>query len=346
MLKHYNNFNAIRNSTPSESYKEDYNAIVDLTFDNALNVFYGDSEDAIEFEYEYGSNIFEKVPIARVDSVVNFNTGIMVGDDFKIFEFKPDFPQLSYGMKFRWKNSYWLVINTNNYESVSVTAEVRRCNNVLRFFNKDGNKVYEPCIIDNILRFTNNVDNPPITTGNNEIKIWCQRNSRTTELRPNDRFLFGTPNQRLSMRIVGGGIKNFLNTISEDENSPTIIEFYMEHYQIGVNDDLVNGFANNITTQNNSLHDIIISPNQDYILQDSTLNIECFLYDNNIKQDNAITIRDISTEVPNDKYVFNIIDGNHFSIVNKGMFIDSPILIECSVDGYSKIFSFILRGLY
>ena len=345
MLKYYKATNIIRTKTPKEAYKEDFAAIMDLTFENSSNVFYGEDEDGIEFEYEYGSNNFKEVPIARVDSIVNFNTGIMLGDDFKTFILKPDFPELSYGAKFKWKNNYWLVINTNNYESMCVSAEVRRCNNVLRFFDSLGNKVYEPCIMDNILRFTNNAEGAPITVGNNELKIWCQRNSKTSTFRPNDRFLFGTPNQRMSLRILGGGIKNFLNTTTEDELSPTLTELVMEHYQVSDTlDDLENGFANISLGKDNG--PIAINPNIDYILQDNTLNIECFLYESNVQQENEITFRDISLNIPTNKYSFNIIDGNHFSIKNNGMFMDSPVLIECSVGEYIKTFSFDLRGLY
>lgn len=349
MLNYYKSSNAIRNKKMKQKYKDDLIAIMESEFENAPNVFYGTDSDCIEFEYEYGSNIFKKVPVARVDTVKDFDTGIVVGDDFKVFLFKPTFPQLHYGMKFRWKNNYWLVINTNNYEDNNVSAEVRRCNNVLRFFDQSGNRIYEPCIMDSTLRFTNNNENSVVVTGNNEQKIWCQRNSRTTGLKPNDRFLFGTPDQRVSFRIEGGGIKNFLNTDTFDENSSTLIEFYMEYYQINEEvDDLVNGFANvPITSVNQSQNNgIYINPNVDYILQGDTLNLECFLYINGEQQENSVAINDISNGVPSNKYTINIIDDNHFNIINKGMFLDAPILIQCSSGEYTKVFSYKLRGLY
>ena len=242
-LKYYNAYSkGPRTKTAKDSYINDFSAMMSQSFDNAANIYYNE----IEFELDYGSNNFVKIPEIRVDSVTDYNTSMLVnGDDYKIFIFKPDFPNLVYGMKFRWGENYWLVINVDNEKNMAVSCEVRKCNNVLRFFDENGNKIYEPCIMDTTLRFTNNVDTPPITTGKEEQKIWCQRNSRTTKIRPNDKFLFGAPNQRYAIRLYAGGMKNEINTTTMDDTSPTLTEFYFQHYQINPEyDDLENGFAN------------------------------------------------------------------------------------------------------
>lgn len=241
-LKYYEAANKIRQPNPKASYYADYAAILDFSFDNAPNVVY----DEIEYEQTYGENDFAFINKVRVDTVLNYNTGIILGDDYKTFIFAPDFPvEPYYGMKFRWKGSYWLVINTNTYASMAVTAEVRRCNNVLRFFDANGQKVYEPCIMDYTLRFANNEDTMEIIVGNGEQKVWCQRNKNTVTIKANDRFLFGTPEQRVAFRLYGGGTKNYMNGVTMDDNSPTITEFYIDHYEINpLFDDIENGFAN------------------------------------------------------------------------------------------------------
>lgn len=241
-LKYYEAANKIRQPNPKASYYADYAAILDFSFDNAPNVVY----DEIEYEQTYGENDFVLINKVRVDTVLNYNTGIILGDDYKTFIFAPDFPvEPYYGMKFRWKGSYWLVINTNTYASMTVTAEVRRCNNVLRFFDANGQKVYEPCIMDYTLRFANNEDTMEIIVGNGEQKVWCQRNKNTVTIKANDRFLFGTPEQRVAFRLYGGGTKNYMNGVTMDDNSPTITEFYIDHYEINpLFDDIENGFAN------------------------------------------------------------------------------------------------------
>lgn len=241
-LKYYEANSKIRQPNPKASYYADYDAIIDMGFENAPNIVY----DEIEYEQTYGKNDFRFINRVRVDTVLEYNTGIILGDDYKTFIFDSNFKVEPYvGMKFRWKDNYWLVINTNSVVSVPTSAEVRRCNNVLRFFDKLGQKIYEPCILDYTLRFSNNHDTAEIITGKGEQKIWAQRNTRVSILKPNDRFLFGTPEQRVSFRIYGGGIKNYLNGSTMDDNSPSLSEFYVEHYELNPEfDDLKNGFAN------------------------------------------------------------------------------------------------------
>lgn len=427
-LKYYDAAKKMRTANPKASYYNDYAAIVDLTFDNAPNIAYNE----VEYEQTYGKNDFAIVPKVRVDVILDYNTGIILGDDYKTFIFPPDFPATPYyGMKFRWNNSYWLVINTNNLESMVVSAEVRRCNNVLRFYDNEGNRIEEPCIMDYTLRFANNKLTAPITYGNGEQKVWCQRNKRTELIRPNDRFLFGTPEQRVCFRVYAGGIKNYMNNATEDDNSPTITEFYINHYEANpLFDDFKDGFANayfnDITIQINNpieslnvgdevelmasvfkgqneietsvlwessepdiiditnniatakslgsatitaylednqnitssfiidvveevlpkTYEIVINPNTLYVLQDTSKTFAVNLYENGVLQQQPIVIRNVTVDVPDEKY--EIIGGkdNTFTVVNKEMYMDAPLLIECSYQDTVKVFKIYLRGLY
>lgn len=241
-LKYYKSSHPTRVTNPTKAYYDDYVAICEQTFDNAPNVIYNE----IQYEAHYGQRDFRPIPMVRVDPVVNYNTGIQVGNDYKVFIFTPDFPVEPYfGMKFKWGRNYYLVTNVDGGAGLATTAEVRRCNNTLRFFDENGNKIYEPCIIDQVLRFTNNNDTMTIVTGKAEQYVWCQRNSRTRKIKPNDRFLFGVPEQRIGFRLYAGGLGNSLNTITGDDNSPSITQFYMEEYEMDYQqDDIINGFAN------------------------------------------------------------------------------------------------------
>lgn len=242
-MKYYKSSLSERVTNPTDAYYDDFVAISDFLFDNAPNVVYNE----IEYEEHYGCRDFKKIPRVRIDNVVNYNTGIQVGADYRIFIFEPTFPvEPYYGMKFKWGKNYYLVTNVGGEGgSLSKSAEVRRCNNTLRFFDENGNKIYEPCILDQVLRFTNNNDTMTIVTGKAEQYIWCQRNNRTKKIKPNDRFLFGTPEQRIGFRIYAGGFGNSLNTITGDDNSPSITQFYAEEYEINYEkDDVIGGFAN------------------------------------------------------------------------------------------------------
>lgn len=270
-MKYYNATQAFRTTNPTKAYRDDFVAISEQTFDNAPNVKYNE----IEYEVHYGKRDFKPIPMVRVEPVVNYNTGIQVGDDYQVFIFTPDFPEPYYGMKFKWGRNYYLVINVDKGSGLSTSAEVRRCNNTLRFFDENGNKIYEPCILDQVLRFTNNNDTMTIVTGKAEQYIWCQRNSRTIKIRPNDRFLFGVPEQRIGFRVYAGGFGNSLNTITGDDKSPTLTQFYVEEYEMNYQtDDIENGFANAERFE----YSIDISENNTYFDVGATAELNATVY--------------------------------------------------------------------
>lgn len=428
-LKYYNSSRPTRVSNPTQAYYDDFVAISDDIFSNAPNVVYNE----IQYEAHYGQRDFKPIPMVRVDSVVNYNTGIQVGDDYKIFMFTPDFPiEPFYGMKFKWGRNYWLVTNVDNLGSLVTNVEVRRCNNTLRFFDENGNKIYEPCILDQVLRFTNNNDTMTIVTGKAEQYVWCQRNSRTVKIKPNDRFLFGVPEQRIGFRLYAGGLGNSLNTITGDDNSPTLTQFYIEEYEINYQeDDIENGFASaeryeysidisenntyfdigtaatlnavvyrgkevvnknviwtssdediisvndktltaisagevtlyatmednknvygsiNVTVlgseTEDDIYNILINPDINYVLEGETISITANLYKNGIKQDNMLTIVDVSENVPRQNYRITIKD-NTFTIENKQKYLKDKVKIQCSYNNeLFEVFEFTLRGLY
>ena len=428
-LKYYNSSRPTRVSNPTQAYYDDFVAISDDIFSNAPNVVYNE----IQYEAHYGQRDFKPIPMVRVDSVVNYNTGIQVGDDYKIFMFTPDFPiEPFYGMKFKWGRNYWLVTNVDNLGSLVTNVEVRRCNNTLRFFDENGNKIYEPCILDQVLRFTNNNDTMTIVTGKAEQYVWCQRNSRTVKIKPNDRFLFGVPEQRIGFRLCAGGLGNSLNTITGDDNSPTLTQFYIEEYEINYQeDDIENGFASaeryeysidisenntyfdigttatlnavvyrgkevvnknviwtssdediisvndktltaisagevtlyatmednknvygsiNVTVlgseTEDDIYNILINPDINYVLEGETISITANLYKNGIKQDNMLTIVDVSENVPRQNYRITIKD-NTFTIENKQKYLKDKVKIQCSYNNeLFEVFEFTLRGLY
>lgn len=270
-MKYYNATQAFRTTNPTKAYRDDFVAISEQTFDNAPNVKYNE----IEYEVHYGKRDFKPIPMVRVEPVVNYNTGIQVGDDYQVFIFTPDFPEPYYGMKFKWGRNYYLVINVDKGSGLSTSAEVRRCNNTLRFFDENGNKIYEPCILDQVLRFTNNNDTMTIVTGKAEQYIWCQRNSRTIKIKPNDRFLFGVPEQRIGFRVYAGGFGNSLNTITGDDKSPTLTQFYVEEYEMNYQtDDIENGFANAERFE----YSIDISENNTYFDVGATAELSATVY--------------------------------------------------------------------
>lgn len=313
-MKYYNATQAFRTTNPTKAYRDDFVAISEQTFDNAPNVKYNE----IEYEVHYGKRDFKPIPMVRVEPVVNYNTGIQVGDDYQVFIFTPDFPEPYYGMKFKWGRNYYLVINVDKGSGLSTSAEVRRCNNTLRFFDENGNKIYEPCILDQVLRFTNNNDTMTIVTGKAEQYIWCQRNSRTIKIKPNDRFLFGVPEQRIGFRVYAGGFGNSLNTITGDDNSPTLTQFYVEGYEMNYQtDDIENGFANAERFE----YSIDISENNTHFDVGATADLSSTVY-----RGKEVVEEEICWCSSNDEIIS--IDGNKLTALAPGEVTLSAIMVD------------------
>lgn len=222
-----------------------------------------------------------------------------------------------------------------------------------------------------------------------------------------------------------------MNNITEDDNSPTITEFYVNHYEANpLFDDLKDGFANAyfneisvnidrsvdklaldteceltalvqkadktieaeliwsssnedvISIVDNKLitkkvgtaiitatletddrikdsisievvedvvddvYELDITPDTMFVLQRTTKQFNVSLYKNGVKQEKDIVIRNVTTDVPTEYYEITGGLDNTFTIENKKMFLDFPILVECSCDEITQVFEITLRGLY
>lgn len=204
---------------PEEEYKEDYAEMYDYLFSNAPNAFRD-----VEIEKVYGTKCF--VPTrARIDAVISdVATGLKVGNDFKHFIFPPNEPRLAMGDLIRWQKSYWLVTSTNDYGSISNGCVARRCNNLLRWLDDDGNIIVEPCILDYQIGENMDYRGKELTLTSGFQRVWCQKNNNTISILPNKRFIFGVEENPRVFRIAADGIRNFLNTVTEDNNSKSLIE--------------------------------------------------------------------------------------------------------------------------
>ena len=221
------------------SYASDFTAISDMAFSNAPNVFAD-----VQYETTYGSKTYTTLAQVRVDAVINVTTGKNLGDDFKRFIFDSTFQSPYVGQLFKWKNNYWLGVNSDNYQSLGKSLICRRCNNVLRWKDQYDNLIVEPCILNYDLGEAADYTTSQMVMSAGFIKLLCQRNENTNTIMPNKRFLFGTPNNRSAYKVYGNGRKIFLNSETDNESSPTVSEFYMgASFTNDQTDDLANGIA-------------------------------------------------------------------------------------------------------
>jgi len=329
--------------SPQKSWTDDFNDLVSIEFYNASNVY------TIRRESFFSSGSYIDIDV-RIDSAIDNATGDKLGDDFKVLIFKDDTYLPNKGDKFYFDNNYWIVTNTGNIKMTGISCTIRRCNNVLRWTDTDGNYFAEHCIIEYAMSTTRNRvrSDPMIPDGT--IKVYAQLNTQVRTLRENRRFLFGNSDQWVCYKVYGGGIGNFLNNNTTDNNSAHIIEFDMGKDMVNYDtDDVVNGVADYYKQagDQSSINNIRISPDQTYITAGSTVTYTCYLYNANTKLDNTFTFTiSGSSTVPSSYYILTTIDGNTFTIENISKYLEDSLIVTCTSGLYSRDFRIDLRGAW
>lgn len=224
---------------PKQFFHDQFSESFDENLNVAPNIF-----DDIQHEVTYGEKDFQYVS-GRVDAYVGLSNAPKLGDDYKNFIFSNQMDKMFVGKLFKWKNSYWLAVNTNSLEGIGNSCVVRRCNNMLKWIDKKGNLIKEPCIMADTIKQANDYSSNKLTIVSGFTGFFCQKNKNTNLIVSNQRFLFGTPENWKAFKVFGDGVKNYLNSATEDNMSPSIIEFtvggsFVSHGA----DDIENGIAN------------------------------------------------------------------------------------------------------
>lgn len=270
-------------STASQTMLKDFQYAGHTMFKESLDIF------SIQKETVFGSQVFEDVD-ARITSVINVSTGKNLSDDFKqlIFDpiatFKP-----SLGYLFFFDQCFWLCTFTDNIKSVLTNIIVRRCNEQLRWIDENGIIYYEPCVIEySVDRAKDTILQDNIITPQGYIAVHAQLNNRTENIHPNQRFLFGRPDNRICWRIFGNGIQNSLMQQTSDDTSSRVLTLTMGGYekdQIQDVDNLVLGIADYYK----KLYTLSFSASQV-----SGNAGETYLLDSTLMQNNSITNASLS----------------------------------------------------
>ena len=223
--------------TSQEVWQGDFQALIDDAFSNASTY----RTISKEFPFSTGSLISTNV---RVTSAIDNITGMKLGDDFKNLYFSGSSGSAVLGEKYYFNNNYYLVVNTNNVKRSYSSVTIRRCNNSLRWVDENGNSFSEHCIIDYKIATPNNINRTDPLFSDGTIQVICQGNSHTRKIKENQRFLFGNTDAWNCYRVFGGGIQNFLNDSTTDNNSSKLFQFALgKQFVNSDTDDLVNGIA-------------------------------------------------------------------------------------------------------
>jgi len=213
-------------STASQIMLNDFQYAGHTLFKESLDIF------VIQKETVFGSKVFENID-ARITSVINVSTGTKLSDDFKQIILDPletFIPKM--GTLFFFDQCFWLCTFTDNIKSVLTNIIVRRCNEQLRWIDENGAIQSEYCCVDYELTGVRDLvrqDDPILPQG--YISIYSQLNERTELIRPNQRFLFGRPKNRVCWRVFGNGIQSSQNLETLDDTSGRLLTLTVGGYE-------------------------------------------------------------------------------------------------------------------
>lgn len=239
MYKYYLAHKAGLSNRVGERWKEDFQALLNDQFENSSTF------QTIEEETFFDSKEYQNVD-ARIVHVINTETGEKVGDDWKNILFKNINQPVYLGRYYRFDNNYWLTVNVDAIKSLTKTVAVRRCNNVLRWIDNNGQYHEIPCYLDRKILENRNYSTAgsSFVSPSGIIEITTQLNNETNLIQPNQRFLFGNPGNWTAFKVQGGGVSNFDNLSTTDNTSVGLLKLTMGiDYENDETDDFELGIA-------------------------------------------------------------------------------------------------------
>lgn len=243
--KYINASLSITGQTPKQGY-------IDL-FQETLNEQFYNSSDwwTVQEESPFGSLTYMNIDV-RLNHVINAETGLKLGDDWKTMLFKEIDHNIQLGKLYRFDDNLWLTTNTEYIKNLTGTCTIRRCNNYLRWIDERTGAYYsEPCSIEYIIKEPRDYSTAgsAVVTPSGYLTVRTQFNTRTNTIKQNQRFLFGNKDNWTAYKTVGTGINNLNNLRTADNMSGGVLVLSMvANYVNYETDDIINGIAD--TQQN------------------------------------------------------------------------------------------------
>jgi hypothetical protein len=332
-------------SSASSTLITQFQALLNDQFFVATDVF------SIAEESPFASGSYINLNV-RINSAIDNQTGIKLGDDFKNFLFQDPTHYVELGRKFTFDSSTWLTVNTEKTKNLAASCMVRRANNILRWMLPNGTYVEEACILEYA---TNNprddVPNTNLPLPGGLKRIYCQLNSNTRKIKDGQRFLFGNTDNWVCFKIMGGGINNYQNLKTADNTSAQLLIMDVETYQVNNDtDDIINGIADYYkyvqSGSSTAIANIVITPNDGTILESASAIYDAHFYSGSTILSGSFVFSVSGSDVPTSNYTFTTLTPNTFSIVNNDRFMDYPLSILCSGSSGSRIFDVTLSGAW
>ena len=225
---------------PKDRYRSLFQATLDDQFYNSSNWWTVSEESVI------GSEEYSDIDV-RITHVINAETGLKLGDDWKTLLFKDVNHNVELGKLYTFDSNTWITVNTEIYKNLTGTCTIRRCNNTLRWVDEATGHYYEePCAIEYLVKEPRNyaTAGSPFITPGGFLHIQTQFNERTNLINENQRFLFGNVGHWTCYKVIGTGLNDFRNQETFDNTSAKILTVdVIADFVNNELDDVVNGIA-------------------------------------------------------------------------------------------------------
>jgi len=223
------------------------NQYIDLFQQTLKDQFFNSSDWwTIQEETYAGSKEYTTIDV-RVNHVINAETGLKLGDDWKTLLFKEIDHNIELGKQYIFDDNTWLTINTELIKNLTGTCTIRRCNNTLRWIDEPTGAYYEePCAIEYMVKEPRDyaTQGSPFMTPGGFLHIEMQFNERSNLINQNQRFLFGNPEHWTCYKVVGTGLNDFRNLTTYDNTTAKILSVdLIANFLNEELDDIVNGIA-------------------------------------------------------------------------------------------------------
>ena len=212
----YYNLATSASITPNTTLIDGFQALLNQQFSIASDFF------TITEEVTFGSNVYSNVDV-RINGAISSVTSEKLGDDFKTILFKDLTHAVSLGRKFYFDGNYFITVFTEAIKNLAQSCTVRRCNQVLRWMDTNGNYFEEPAIVDYFPKRDVNNIGKDLVLPEGYVSIYSQLNAKTRLLKPNQRFIFGSGTQWNSLYIFGFGLLNYNNLTTFNNDSAQLL---------------------------------------------------------------------------------------------------------------------------
>jgi len=305
---------AKRGTSPKEDYVDLFQQTLNEQFYNSSNWW------TIEEETAIGSQEYEDVDV-RISHVINAETGLKLGDDWKTLFFINVSHPAEMGKYYVFDDNTWITTNIEFEKNLTGTCTIRRCNNTLRWIDEATGGYYEePCAIEYLVKEPRDyaTQGSPFMTPGGFLHIQTQLNERTILIAENQRFLFGGAGHWMGYKVIGAGINNFRNTETYDNESAKVLTLDLIASFINPElDDIVDGIADVYT----NVYQISVSSGSAQGNIDDTIQLDATVYYN----DNTVT-RELTWESSN---------VNVASVDDDGL-VTCNALGQCEINVYVK----------